>query len=403
MSTFQSEYETSTNAIDTIVSAQLSSVSNWLNVPGNLVKASSSASGFVWGFNAGNSVYTCGLPCTGNWNRVDLSAQNANTILDLTTDETNVYILFTANGETQLLVSDAASQGVKTVVTVPFAATSIFSTHTYIWAQDLTNHKVKCIKPCSMPNWQVSSESSVKITSSDNSTLYGVDPTGQAMQTDENISSGWQPISDVKGTIYGRGSDGTLYGIDSKQAAFSYDNALSPLYTNGLDPTSISVNSNQIWMTTATPGDAGNIFTRPQKPDYSTLMNSITPLDRQRDKIADTVETKYARQTDIMVVNKQVSDIIAFFKKIFNIDANTARKANAQSGVLQDNIRDTQKKLDQFNDIQPVLVGLIVTMSSVAILYVLMYSWLGDTTHVLAILTIGIGVAVTMNFSSGNK
>ena len=405
MSTFQSEYETSTNAIDSIVSTQLSSVSNWLNVPGSLVKASSSSSGFVWGFNAGNSVYTCGLPCTGNWNRVDLSPQNANTILDLTTDETNVYILFTANGETQLLVSDAASQGVKTVVTVPFAATSIFSTHTYIWAQDLTNHKVKCIKPCSMPNWQVSSESSVKITSSDNSTLYGVDPTGQAMQTDENISSGWQPIADVKGTIYGKGSDGTLYGIDSKQSAFSYNNELSPMYTNGFDPTSISIdaNSNQIWMTTTTPGNSGNIFTRPEKPDYSTLMNSITPLDRQRDKIADAVETKYARQTDIMVVNKQASDIIAFFKNIFNIDGNTAKKANAQVGTLQNNIRETQKKLDEFNTIQPVLVGLILTMCAVVILYSVMYSFLSSLTHTLAILTIGIGLAITMNFSSGNK
>ena len=403
MSTFQSEYETSTNAIDSIVSTQLSSVSNWLNVPGSLVKAAS-ASGFTWGFNAGNSVYSCSLPCTGNWKPVDLSAYNLNTVLDLTTDESNVYILFTANSETQLLVSDAASQGVKTVITVPFDATSIFSTHTYIWAQNAINHKMKCAKPCSMPNWQASSESSVKITSTDESTVYGIDSSGNAMQTDENISS-WQPIGDVKGTIYGKGSDGTLYGIDAKQSAFSFKDKMSSLYTNGFDPTYLSVdpNSNSLWMTTAIPGSAGNIFTRAEKPDYSTLMNSITPLDRRRDKIADEVETKYSRQTDVMVVNKQVTDIIAFFKKIFNIDASTAKKASAQSSNLQSNIRDTQKKLDEFNDVQPVLVGLILTLCAVVLLYVLSYSLLGSTTHVFAILIIGVGLSITANFSSSNK
>ena len=403
MSTFQSEYETSTNAIDSIVSTQLSSVSNWLNVPGSLVKASST-SGFSWGFNSGNSVYICSLPCTGNWKEVDLSAYNVNSILDLTTDESNVYILFTANSETQLLVSDAASQGVKTVVTVPSSATSIFSTHTYIWAQDAMNKKLKCPKPCSMPNWQASSESSIKITSSTDSTVYGIDTAGNAMQTDENISS-WQPIGDVKGTIYGKGSDGTLYGIDSNQSAFSFKDKVSSLYTNGLDPTYLSIdqNSNSLWMTTATPGSTGNIFTRVEKPDYSTLMNSITPLDRRRDRIADEVETKYARQTDVMVVNKQVTDIIAFFKKIFNIDSSTAKKANAQSGTLQDNIRDTQKKLDEFNDVQPVLVGLIITLCAVVLLYMLSYSLLGSITHVFAILTIGVGLSITGNFSSSYK
>lgn len=403
MSTFQSEYEISTNAIDSIVSTQLSSVSNWLNVPGSLVKASS-ASGFIWGFNAGNSVYTCALPCTGNWKSVDLSTYNVNSVLDLTTDDSNVYILFTANTETQLLVSDAAGQGVKTVITVPFSATSIFSTHTYIWAQNAMNHKVKCAKPCSMPNWQASSESSVKITSTDESTVYGIDSSGNAMQTDENISS-WQPIDVVKGTIYGKGSDGTLYGIDDKQTAFSFKDKMASLYTNGFDPTYLSVdqNSNSLWMTTATPGNSGNIFTRAEKPDYSTLMNNITPLDRKRDKIVDEVESKYARQTDVMVVNKQVTDIIAFFKKIFNIDSNTAKKANAQSGSLQNNIRDTQKRLDEFNDVQPVLIGLILTLCAVVLLYLFSYSLMGSMTHVLAILTIGIGLTITGNFSSSYK
>jgi hypothetical protein len=133
MATFQTEYDKSTTAIDSIVNTQLSSVLNWLNVPGSLVKASSSAAGFVWGYNAGNTIYTCQLPCTGDWNEVDFSSNQVSNVVDLTTDDTNLYILYTNTaGALSLLVTAATNQGTRTVIPVPFPATSIFSTHTYI-------------------------------------------------------------------------------------------------------------------------------------------------------------------------------------------------------------------------------------------------------------------------------
>jgi hypothetical protein len=317
MSTFQTEYDTASNTIDSVVTTQLSSVLNWINIPGGLTKVSSSASGFVWGYNSGSYVYVCSLPCTGNWTMVDLSANQVSTVLDLTTDGTNVYILYTNTaGALGLLVTPASNQGTRTTIPVPFAATSIFSTHTYIWAQDSSNTKQKCPKPCNMANWQVSKDTSVSITSSDDSTLYGKDLNGQAMQTDETLQSAWQPISNVNGSIYGKGADGTLYGIDSKQNAFQYDGTLSPMYTQGLTPTNINVDSNSghLWMTTATPGDLGNVFTRSQKPDYTTIMNTVNPIDKTRDDIVNKVETKFERETDVMIVNKQVNDVIKFFK-----------------------------------------------------------------------------------------
>jgi hypothetical protein len=403
MATLQTEYETSTNAIDSIVSTQLSSVTNWLNIPGGLAKVSSSAAGYLWGYE-GNTSYICQLPCTGNWKLVDLSPQNLTSILDLTTDDTNVYILFLSNTETKLLVTDAKNQGTRSVIKVPFAATEIFSTHTYIWAQDSSNNKQKCPKPCTMPNWLPSIVDG-KITSADNSVIYGVDAFGNAIQSDENLSSVWQPIDDIKGTIYGKGSDGTLYGIDQNQSAFQFNGSLTPIFTNGLDPKNLSVDSQsgQLWMTTATPGDTGNIFFRSEKPDYSNIMNSISPLDRTRDKITDTVQTKYQRQTDVMIVNKQVQDIIEFFKKIFNIDGTTAKKAKDQSGQLYNKIKETQSKLDQINSIEPILIGIIITLFLVATLYLVSPSILGNYTHIIAILIIGSGIAVTSNFSGTYK
>jgi hypothetical protein len=405
MSTFQTEYDTASNTIDSIVTTQLSSVLNWINIPGGLTKASSSAAGFVWGYNSGSNVYVCQLPCTGNWTLVDLTANQVSTVLDLTTDGTNVYILYTNTaGAIGLLVTPASNQGTRTTIPVPFTANSIFSTHTYIWAQDSSNAKQKCPKPCTMPNWQTTADTTVTITSSDDSTLYGKDLSGQAMQTDETLQSAWQPISNVNGSIYGKGSDGTLYGIDSKQNAFQYDGTLSPMYTQGLTPTNINVDSQSghLWMTTASPGSLGNIFTRAQKPDYTTIMNTVNPIDKSRDDIANKVENKFERETDIMIVNKQVHDVIKFFRQIFNIDKNTNKNANNQIGKLNENILETQKELDQINNVKPILIGVILTLFAVMIVYLMLSYILGSYVHLVALVVIGVGMAITLNLSSIN-
>jgi hypothetical protein len=399
MATFQTEYDTASNTIDSVVTTQLSSVLNWINIPGGLTKASSSASGFVWGYNSGSYVYVCQLPCTGNWTMVDLSSNQVSTILDLTTDGTNVYILYTNTaGALGLLVTPASNQGTRTTIPVPFAAISIFSTHTYIWAQDSSNTKQKCPKPCTMANWQASKDTSVTITSSDDSTLYGKDLNGQAMQTDETLQSEWQPISNVNGSIYGKGADGTLYGIDSKQNAFQYDGTLSPMYTQGLTPTNINVDSNagHLWMTTATPGDLGNVFTRSQKPDYTTIMNTVNPIDKTRDDIANKVETKFERQTDVMIVNKQVQDVITFFKQMFHIDKNTNKNASNQIGKLDEDIQETQKQLDQINNVKPILIGTILTLLAVLIVYLTLSYVLGSYVHSVALIVIGAGMTITL-------
>jgi hypothetical protein len=406
MTTFQTEYETNTNAIDSIVSTQLSSVLNWVDIPGSVVKASSSISGFVWGYNSAGTVYTCQLPCSGNWKEVDFSQYQVSRVLDLTTDQTNLYLLYSNSaGSTSLLVTPATNQGVPTVIALPFSATSIFSTHTYVWAQDSSNNKQRCAKPCNMPNWQVSTDTTVTITSSDDGMLYGKDASGQAMQTDETLQTPWQPIGEVHGTIYGKGTDGTLYGIDQSQNAFQYNGTIKSLYTNGLPPANLSVDnqSNQVWMTTSTPGNLGNIFTRLQKPDYTSIMNTLSPIDRTRDKIADTVETKFERQTDVMVVNKQTNDIVAFFKKIFNIDKDTAKKANDQAGHLNENIRESQKQLDQILSVEPIIFGVIGLLVIVTLLYTLGSPILGSYVHTVALVTLGVGMALLMNFSDAIK
>ena len=67
MTDFQSAFDKTTDDINNTLTTQLSSVQTWTSVTGNLIKASASAAGFVWGFNSTNEVYICALPCSGNW------------------------------------------------------------------------------------------------------------------------------------------------------------------------------------------------------------------------------------------------------------------------------------------------------------------------------------------------
>ena len=240
------------------------------------------------------------------------------------------------------------------------------------------------------------------ITSSEDETLFGKNASGQAMQTDENLQSQWQAIGDVNGTIYGKGSDGTLYGIDSSQNAFQYNGTLSTLYTGGLPATNLSIDGDSMWMTTSTPSELGNIFTRLQKPDYTSIMNSVSPIDRTRDKIADTVETKFQRQTDVMIVNKQSSDIVAFFKKMFNIDNETSKRANDQVGQLSQHIRESQKQLDEISSIEPTIFGAIGLLVLVLLIYTIGSPILGSYVHTVALLGLGVGIAL-LNFSDAIK
>jgi len=84
------QYTESTTGILGYLKNQLSSVGFWTNVPGTLSKVVSSA-GYSWGVGQdGKKVYFCKEPCTGSWEpmRDELSA------LDIASDTTNVYILF---------------------------------------------------------------------------------------------------------------------------------------------------------------------------------------------------------------------------------------------------------------------------------------------------------------------
>jgi hypothetical protein len=399
MADLETAYENATSAIDTAVTTQLFSSLSWANVPGSLVKADASTAGFVWGFNSNNNVFVCAAPCNGNWTQVDVSKYSVSTIQDIVTDETNVYILMTSlSGKSNLLMGPVTNTGSWNVVLIPFLPTNIFSTKTYIWAQDPNNVKQKCAKPCMMSNWITVPEDKITITSASPTTLYGRDNTGNAMKTDELMQSPWSSVNGFSAlkmkSVLGQNDKVGLYGIDTSSNIVRCEGEcllpeeVHPVDSGGYMPLQLTTDSSNLWMTTTTSGPVGNIFTRVEKPDYSTIMNNVNPIEQQRDKIVSNIGEEYNKQTGIMTVNKQLEDIVAFFKKLFPPEKKPLLKDVSN---IQDNIRDIESKLSQINLTQPIIQKLLILLSAVAGLYI--FGWFfGWIIHLIAIATLAIGL-----------
>lgn len=409
---FQNQYDTATDGINTLVSTQLSSSLQWTNVPGTLVKSSSSAAGYVWGFNSSNGIFVCQLPCTGNWTMIDTSGWNLSSVLDITTDGSNVYILVsTVDGKTVLYSNSASNTGSWNMIPVPFSATNIFSTHTYIWAQDASNTKQKCPKPCTMTNWIANAENKIKITSSSDSSLYGVDASGNAMKTDENIQSGWSSVSGLTGlklmSVIGQADSTALYGVDTSSKAYrcegdcSVPSEVDPLDTGGYAPLFMSADPSgkSLWMTGTTSGNVGNIFTRLDKPDYTAIMNNINPLDQTRDKVVSNVTDAYNQQTSLMTANKQITDVVNFFSRFFKFDKQSVDRDTSNISAYRDKLITTQANLDKIKETEPLLQKLVMLVGAVLVLYVI-GSFLGPYVHTVAFIVLVSGLGYII-YSSG--
>jgi hypothetical protein len=406
MADFQSEYVNATSGIDDVLSTQLSTVLTWSNIPGGLAKVVSSEAGYAWGIHD-NSAWMCQLPCNGNWNQIDVPDLNINIFFDIAVDNSNVYLLALVVRKMVLLVGSVNGVGQWKVIDVPFDAVSIFSTQTYIWAQDSYGMKKRCPKPCTMSNWIASDDKDIIITSSSNTALYGKDKQGNAMKSDETLQTRWSPIDGFKGIkvdkVIGGSSTGALYGLDDKDQLLKLDGTeLTPLETQGYKPLTMTVDpaNKRMWMLTEQNGKLGNVFTRLENPDYTTILNTVNPLDRKRDAIVQNVEQKYDSQTDIMTVNKQVGDVVSYFKKIFNIDRNSGKKAKEQVGHIQDQILETQTQLDKMQSLQPLMQKIILLIAALAVIYIV-GSVLGTIVHLvaLAVLVGGIYYIVKVSHS----
>jgi len=404
MTDFQSAFDKTTDDINNTLTTQLSSVQSWTSVSGSLIKASASAAGYVWGFNILSQIYICQLPCSGNWTLVDMTEQNLSAILDIATDDSNVYILATKASGTVLLINSATNTGVWTTIPVPFSATNIFSTHSYIWAQDKSSAKQRCPKPCTMSNWSANPDTSVTITSGSSSSLYGKDPSGTAMKSDETLQSGWSPVAGMAGmqvqSLIGDIDQSALYAVDKNYKLNRCDGPCKdvsnvvPMDTGGYTPLNVTAdaNSKQLWLTSLLGGDQGNIFSRLDKPDYSSIINVVTPLDRQRDGIVEDVAQEYRKQTDVMGINKQLQDLQDVFSNIFGTIKGKPHASAEEIKKTQEQIESTQITLDQTTQLNDQFQKIIVTLITVCIVFTIGSFILGTLVYYIILIIVGLGI-----------
>ena len=518
MTDFQSAFDTNTSGINTTLTTQLSSVQKWANIPGYLVKASSSAAGYLWGFNSANLVYVCQQPCTGNWTEVNISAltpppprppppgldtsgltdlgcwndtnsralsgppgqygytvqtckefalshgsstfgvqnggqcfienpgddykkhgkytgpcaerggvwvnhvyqvpqvppppppppQSPPVFLDIATDETNVYILFSSGRTTSLATKTANNQTNWSIIPIGngFSPANVFSTHTYLWLQSATNQKVKIPKPINMTNTMPVNDTSVKITSASSSALYGIDASGQAMKSDETLQTGWAPVAGLQGkpvsSVVGDLDQTGLFAITgsgvSECVGDCSTNKTVPINTQGYLPLYLTgdPSTKQLWMTTSTAGSLGNIFNRIANPDYSSISNSIAPLDRNRDGVVTDVTKDYNKQTQIMGVNQELSMFKSLFTQLFGDATKAQTDANTRISQVETDLQNKKKNLDQLSGIQPIIQKFVVTLAITALVYAV-FSPFGWYVHAVALVVLVIGIYLTLN------
>jgi len=385
-----SEFDQITDTIDNTISTQLSSVNSWTNIAGSLSKISSSLAGYVWGFSS-SKLFKCQLPCSGNWIEVPLSNQ---TILDITTDESNVYVL-TVDGIVH--IGSATGQGEFLPIKTPITASSIFVTHTYLWIQSGTGEKRKCAKPCTTANWIDIPKDTVLITSANDTSLFGKDASGKLYKSDEHLQSGWTEIPKITQTTILNADDSGIYGIDTNQhLIFCSGQDCSPIDTSGYVPASLSKTKNELWMTTQDPASKGNVFWKLENPDYTSIMNTLTPLDKRRTEIVRDVQQEQKEQDMVSQIQEKVNQIKDFMTKVFQDLGKDRENSDSAIKNLEKKIDQTQGEFSSITSIQPVLEKLFLTILAVGLLY-LVFGFAGPIVHsvALVILCVGFYLSIT--------
>jgi hypothetical protein len=130
------QFSSLTQNLVSFVNYQVGSFGDWQNVPGGLSSLRVSSAGYVWGYNASQSIYVCKQPCTGDWQMV--SGLTPASIQSLQVDTTNVYLLFTdTTGVQSVAVRPVDGSGSWTLLSNGVAGkpamTSLGVTNTFLW------------------------------------------------------------------------------------------------------------------------------------------------------------------------------------------------------------------------------------------------------------------------------
>jgi hypothetical protein len=370
------DYSALTDQINTLITAE--TTKDWVNIPGGLDKVSESSIGAVWGIKSGQ-LYVCLLPCKGEWTLQEFPEASPNLkILDFTTDDSLVYVLWN-NPDTQaigLMTKNGNNSGEWSRASLSPKLTNLFNTSSYIWGQS-GKQKYKLPKPGTTSNWMLATDTSdVTITSASSTSLYGVDSKGVAYKTDEALQSAWTPIPQFKGVftgILGQQDQTGIYGISNNQLQKCVGDSCETIPLQSPIQT-LSPNPNNLWMTSTTQGNLGNIYMQDTQPP--NLIEDTQSLNEQRDKLVEDTQTNYQTSTYYNIMSKQLSDIQTMLNGLI------ANK-KVDTKPLEQSLKGAQGTTQQLESALPRLLQILIIIVLIILVY-LCSGMLGFMTHYIA-------------------
>ena len=149
-------------------------------------------------------------------------------------------------------------------------------------------------------------------------------------------------------------------------------------------------------MTSFEQGDKGNIFYKPERPDYSTIMNNISPFEEKRDKVVSNITNDYNQQTKSLVTSQQVSSIVDFVRKNFDFSPKNVEDDGVQVSQLQTQVKAVNDKLSTLQSTEKLIQILLITVAIVAVLYLVVGPILGSAVHTVAFVVLigGLGYSI---------
>jgi hypothetical protein len=394
MTDISTAYDKITDQINTYISTQVSSSTSWDEVAGGLSKVVASSIGFAWGVKSDGTLWTCQLPCNGSWKEVK---SPIHAITDVATDDVNVYVL----GD-NLLCTKSANGSTDWVSTkAPPDIKSLFVTNSYIWSQTSDySTKYKLAKPGTTGNWiKVPDAQKIHILSASSNALYGIDNSGRAMKTDESLQSKWAGVPALAGAKYqnviGTADQTAIYGVNvSNELLRCTDSSCSPVSTGGRSPENITVEptSKQVWMTTTSPGTVGNIFMKQDTPDYSSILNTVTPLDKQRDDLAVQGQKEFQQTAETNTLQDKLDMISAFLTTTLKVKKPNKKLIKDKTGKARDAVTQAEAELGQLQQSIPLLEQVVILLLITVAIYLIFFWVFGWFTHVIAFLNLLGGI-----------
>jgi len=408
------QYSDTTNGVVEYLKKQLGNVGLWQNIPGSLVKVSTSPAGYVWGLGGNNDVYVCQEPCSsGGWKLVPQDPGIK--IIDITTDSTSVYVHTTNDqGQWGIMVKSVTNSDDWRATPAPFLGDAITNTNGYLWVSG-QGKTAFCAKPCTTGGWNIREGDAHRLLGAGGTTVFAAEPGSLGVsKTDETAQTGWQPVGGFEGTgvsALGAEADNTvLYGADASklyrcEGTCETKDQLEVVNAQGFVPIqskgSVSVNpsTKNVWMAASSNGVNGNLFARLDRPDAQPILDVVEQNEQARDRmfnsLGGTVEVQTAKMASKMA-RQQASEAI---QKSLDLSAQQ-QKTDSEIRVLKRKIDAEKGAAMGFREKMTPLTILLAALCLVVILYVLA-GWLLPTsvTMFLAFLILGVGFGVAIYFS----